>query len=304
MLIAMFSFSVRCTVLVSTAVVFQRAANGFNFVIHHCDCRLSPNTCSFLFLITECNWSTSVCMPWHLDCLKRIKNGSFRTEMDVTTFVIVLRHFVTHFYKILFSWFFSSVVLSSVLLWHLLTYNLLSPPFPLPFRPLLSPNFLLLFINLVFEGYIWVALIMQESLLLHFSYTSWHTCSPNGSLLLHLSAQHQLRYCNVATPNNTRCCFILCVPGYSACLLCVVVLTMQVCVAHVRFYELGESACCSFMFIFTQSACRSCRLVCYPLSLPAAHNTISHTVPTAVHAGWLVTCLVHSLLREVTWRTK
>jgi len=160
MLIAMFSFSVRCTVLVSAAVVFQRAANGFNVVIHHCDCRLNPNTCSFLFLTTECNWSTSVCISWRLDCLKRITNGSVRTEMDVTTFVTVLQHFVTQFYKILFSWFFSSVVLSSVFLWHLITYKLLSPPFPLLFRPLLSPNFRMLFINLVFECYIWVALIM------------------------------------------------------------------------------------------------------------------------------------------------
>jgi hypothetical protein len=161
MLIAMFSFCVRCTVLVSAAVAFQRAANGFNVVIHHCDCRRNTNTCSFLFLITECNWSTSFCIPWRLDCLKRIKNGSVRTEMDVTTLVIVLQHFVTHFYKILFSCFFSSVVLYSILSCHLLTSNLLSPPFPLPFRSLLSPNFRMLFITLFFfESSVWVALIV------------------------------------------------------------------------------------------------------------------------------------------------
>lgn len=192
MLIAMFSCSVSCTVLVSAAVAFRKAANGFNVVIHHCDYRRNPNTCSFLFLITECNWSTSVCTPWHLDCLKRIKNGSVRTEMDVTTFVIVLQHFVTHFYKILFS----SYVLYSVLSCHLLASNLLFPPFPLPFRSLLSPNFRMLFITFFFRK-LWLSCFDNVRIVTAAFVLSWHTYSPNRPLLLDLSAQHQLRHCSV-----------------------------------------------------------------------------------------------------------
>jgi hypothetical protein len=81
-----------------------------------------------------------------MDCSKRIQNGSVKTQMEITTFVIVLQHFGTLFYKILFSCLFSGVVLYSILSCHLLTSNLLSPPFHLPFRSLLSPNFGLLFI--------------------------------------------------------------------------------------------------------------------------------------------------------------
>lgn len=204
----MFSLSVPYIVLVSAVVTSQRAANVFNVVIHHCDCRRNPNTHSFSKRLNVTELLPFVYRGiWFLrSALKMDQLEWGWNSCHSWLYCNILLHTSTRFSSLFFSsvvFLLSSLVISSPLIFSLLRFLFLSL--------LVSSKCRMLVITLLFEDCVWIALrtVTAAFILYYLTYPFTQ---------LHFNVQRQLCQCIIVTsyvrPVSLRVALIfLCVPS-------------------------------------------------------------------------------------------